>query len=88
MNRESQLINDRYEAMMFAKSPDAARKAARELVRVVLGDGAIRRPLEESLRECCRRLRPAEDPKEQARFEGEFVEMGIWPDGSQKLAAA
>ncbi len=88
MNRETELINNRYEAMMFAKSPEAARKAARELVRVILGDEAVRRPLEESLRECCRRLRPAEDSKEQARFEAEFVEMGIWPDGSQKLAAA
>jgi hypothetical protein len=88
MNREIALVNDRYEAMMFAKSPEAARKAARELVRVVLGDEAARRPLEESLRECCRRLRPAEDPKEQVRFEAEFVEMGLWPDASQKLAAA
>jgi hypothetical protein len=74
--------------MMFAKSPESARKAARELVRVVLGDQAVRQPLEESLRECCRRLRPAEDPREQARFEAEFVEMGIWPDVSQKLVAA
>lgn len=73
---------------MFAKSPEAAHRAARELVRVVLGDEAVRRPLDESLRECCRRLRPAEDPREQARFEAEFVEMGIWPHASQKLVAA
>jgi hypothetical protein len=88
MNREIALINDRYEAMMFAKSPEAARRAALELVHVVLGDQAARRPLEESLRECCRRFRPAGDPKEQARFEAEFVEMGIWPNASQKLVAA
>jgi hypothetical protein len=88
MNRETALINDRYEAMMFAKSPEAARKAARELVRVILGEEALRRPLQESLRECCRQLRPAEDPKEQARFEAEFIELGIWPDVSQKLVAA
>jgi hypothetical protein len=88
MNRESQLMNERYEAMMFAKSPEVARKAARELVRVVLGDDAVRQPLEESLRECCRRMRPAEDPREQARFEAEFVEMGIWPNVDQKLVAA
>lgn len=88
MNRETALINDRYEAMMFAKSPDAARKAARELVRVLLGEEALKLPLQESLRECCRRLRPAEDPKEEARFEAEFIEMGIWPDVSQKLVAA
>jgi hypothetical protein len=88
MNRESQIINERYEAMMFAKSPEAARKAARDLVRVVLGDDAVKQPLEESLRECCRRMRPAEDHREQARFEAEFVEMGIWPNVDQKLAAA
>lgn len=89
MNRESQLINERYEAMMFAKSPESARKAARELVRVVLGDDAVRQsPLGESLRECCRRMRPAEDPREQARFEAEFVELGIWPNVNQKLVAA
>jgi hypothetical protein len=88
MNRETALINDRYEAMMFAKSPESARKAARELVRVVLGEEAVARPLQESLRECCRRLRPAGDPKEQARFEAEFIELGIWPDVSEKLVAA
>jgi hypothetical protein len=88
MNRENQLINDRYEAMMFAKSPEAARKAARELVRVVLGDEALRQPLDEALRQCCRRLRPAEDLREQARFEAEFVELGIWPNVDHKLAAA
>ena len=88
MNRENQLINDRYEAMMFAKSPEAARKAARELVRVVLGDEAVRRPLEEALRECCRRLRPAEDAREQARFEAEFIELALWPNTNHKLAAA
>lgn len=88
MNRENQLINDRYEAMMFAKSPEAARKSARELVRVVLGDEALRQPLEEALRECCRRLRPAEDPREQARFEAEFIELAIWPNIDHKLAAA
>ena len=88
MNRETQLINDRYEAMMFAKSPEAARKAARELVRVVLGDDAVQRPLEEALRETCRRLRPAQDSREQARFETEFVEIGIWPNIDQNRAAA
>ncbi len=87
MNPNAQFINDRYDALMFAKSPEAARKAARELVKVVLGDEALQRPLNESLRECCRRLRPSEDPKEQERFENEFVELGIWPKNSQKIAA-
>jgi hypothetical protein len=87
MNSKSQMINDRYEALMFAKSPQAARKAARELVRVVLGEDAVDYPLEESLRLCCRRLRPSEDPREQLRFENEFVEMGIWPNTAEKIAA-
>ena len=87
MNRNSQLINDRYEALMFAKTPAAAHKAARELTRVVLGDEALGWPLEEALRECCRRLRPSEDPREQARFEAEFIELGIWPNSAQKVAA-
>ena len=87
MNRNSQLINQRYDELMFAKSPEAARRAGRELVRVVLGDEAAQRPLEESLRATCRRLRPSDDPKEQARFESEFVELGIWPNGSQTMAA-
>jgi hypothetical protein len=87
MNRQDQLINDRYEAMMFAKTSEAARKAARELVVAVLGDTAANRPLEDALRECCRIWRPAPDPKEQARFEAEFVELALWPTAAQTLAA-
>lgn len=88
MNRHTQLINERYDALMFAKSGEAARKAARELVRIVLGDEAMKLPLEQAMRECCRRLRPSEDPKEQARFEAEFLELAIWPNGSSQQAAA
>lgn len=87
MNRKNQLINDRYEALMFAKTPEAGRKAARELVRTVLGDEALQLPLEESLRQCCRHLRPSKDPREQARFEAEFIELGIWPGEAQRIAA-
>jgi HEPN domain-containing protein len=88
MNRHTQLINERYDALMFAKSSEAARKAARELIRVVLGDEAATRPLEQALRECCRKLRPSQEPKEQARFEAEFIELAIWPNSpSQKVAA-
>jgi hypothetical protein len=87
MNRQNQLINDRYEALMFAKTPEAGRKAARELVRIVLGEEALQLPLEEALRQCCRRLRPSRDPREQARFESEFIELGIWPNESQRIAA-
>lgn len=87
MNRKAQLINERYEAMMFAKSAESARRAGRELVRVVLGDDAVVRPLEETLREVCRKLRPSENAGEQLRFENEFVDLGIWTKGSQKMAA-
>jgi hypothetical protein len=87
MNRNDQLINERYEALMFAKSPEKARKAARELAKAVLGDEAVLLPLDEALRVCCRRLRPSDDPKEQARFEAEFVELGIWPNSAQRIAA-
>ena len=88
MNRHTQLINERYDALMFAKSSEAARKAARELIRLVLGDEAVNRSLEQAMRDCCRELRPSHDPKEQARFEAEFIELAIWPtQPSQKVAA-
>ena len=88
MNRSIQFINERYDALMFAKNPEAARKAAFELAKVVLGEEeASRLSLDEALRECCRELRPSEDPKEQARFEAEFVELGIWPNAAQRIAA-
>ena len=88
MNKRTQLINDRYEALMFAKNPQSARKAARELVRTVIGDEGLQKPLEQALRECCRVLRPSQDPKEQARFEAEFLELAFWPSDSQRVAAA
>ncbi|HLH01425.1 MAG TPA: hypothetical protein VKX25_01545 [Bryobacteraceae bacterium] len=87
MNRRTQMINDRYEAMMFAKSAEQARASARELIRVVLGDEAAQKPLEEALRECCRVMRPSHDPREQQRFEEEFIELGIWPNSGQQMAA-
>jgi hypothetical protein len=88
MNRYTQLVNARYEAMMFAKSAEEARNAARELVRVVLGEDAANRPLEETLRETCRIFRPSEDPKEQARYEAEFIELGIWPKPASRQQVA
>ena len=87
MNKKTQLINDRYEALMFAKSSEIARKEARGLVRIVLGDAALARPLEQSLRECCRVLRPSNDPREQARFEAEFLELAF-PGENTRVAAA
>ena len=80
-------INARYDALMFAITPEEARKAARELVEIVLGDEAARRPLEEALREVCRRLRPSENPAEQARFEAEFVELAFAPTSARTMAA-
>ncbi len=87
MNRHAQLLNARYEAMMFAKSAEEARVAARQLVQAVLGDEALRRPLQEALRETCRRIRPSDDPREQARFESEFIELALWPKPAHRVAA-
>lgn len=87
MNRHVQMINDRYEALMFARNSEQAVSAARELIRVVLGEEAAIVPLEEALRQCCRVMRPSHDPREQQRFEAEFIELGIWPDSARKLAA-
>ena len=86
MSRKSTL-DAQYEALMFAKSAEAAREAAVELVRILLGEEALARPLEPALRECCRILRPAKDPREQLRFEDEFVELAIWPTTSRRMAA-
>ena len=88
MNRHNQLVNERYEALMFAKTPQAAQKAARELIRIVLGDEAAERPLDQALRDTCRVLRPSHDPREQARFESEFLELAFWPNGSQSQTIA
>jgi hypothetical protein len=87
MSRRKSLIESQYETLLFAKSPEAAREAAVELVRIVLGEDAAPRPLEEALRKCCRVLRPANDPSEQVRFEEEFLELAIWPSRSHKIAA-
>jgi len=87
MNRRTQMINDRYETLMFAKTSEQARTAARDLIRVVLGEQALERPLEQAMRECCRVMRPSVDPREQQRFEAEFVELAIWPNSGHSLAA-
>ena len=87
MNRADASINASYEAMLFARNPHSARNAARRLVRAVLGEEATNQPLEDSLRRCCQKLRPAADPKDQARFEEEFIELGVWPNEGKQLAA-
>jgi hypothetical protein len=86
MARISEVIDARYEALMFAKSAAAARRAAMDLIEVVLGDEAADCSLERGLRECCQVLRPADDPKEQLRYENEFIELGIWPQPSPRQA--
>ena len=88
MNRRNQIINDRYEALMFAKTAEQARTAARELISIVLGDDGNQKPLEEAIRECCRVMRPSQDPREQQRFEAEFVELAIWPNSNAGRMAA
>lgn len=88
MNRRTQMINDRYEALMFAKTSEQARKAAVGLIRAVLGEAALERPFEEALRDCCREMRPSHDPKEQQRFEAEFIELAIWPETNAARIAA
>jgi hypothetical protein len=87
MNRHTEIVNDHYEALMFAKTSEQARTAAKQLIKIVLGEEAVDRPFEEALRECCRVLRPSADPREQQRFEAEFVELAIWPRNAQVMAA-
>jgi hypothetical protein len=88
MDKATELINARYDALMFASTRETAHAAARELVRVVLGDDALDRPLEQTLRDVCRKIRPSGDPKEQARFEAEFVELALAPSSSHHPMAA
>ncbi len=87
MTRAAQQVQDRYDALMFAKGPEVAKKTALELVQLVLGEEANELSLQEALRETCRRMRPSADPREQLRFENEFIELAIWPDNSSSIAA-
>ena len=87
MNRADASINASYEALLFAKNAQSARHAAARLVRAVLGEEAQSQPLEDALRRCCRKLRPASDPRDQSRFEEEFIELGVWPNIAKQLAA-
>lgn len=88
MTREAQVIQDRYDALMFAKNRDDARKAAQGLVQAVLADEAKGLSLQEALRRTCRKIRPAADPNEQLRFENEFIELALTPtSGSHSVAA-
>jgi len=88
MDRHLQQVNTWYDTLMFANSPKQARVAARELVRLVLGETALDMPIEDALKIVCRRLRPAEDAKEQARFEAEFLELVTAPTSATHTIAA
>ena len=88
MTRALQRIQERYDALMFAKSPEAARKAAHVLIQTVLGDRAAELSFQEALRETCRRVRPSSDPREQQRFENEFIELAIWPTNNHEHSVA
>lgn len=87
MTRAAQQIQDRYDALMFAKTQDSARTHAAELVQLVLGERASELSLQEALRETCRVIRPSADPREQVRYENEFIELAIWPQNSHSMAA-
>jgi hypothetical protein len=88
MDRHIHKVIISYDTLMFANTPEQARTAARELVKIVLGESALDQPLEESLRAVCRRIRPAEDPKEQERFEAEFIELVTSPTSATHTIAA
>jgi hypothetical protein len=88
MDRHLQQVNTWYDTLMFANSPKQARTAARELVKLVLGESALDQPIEDALKTVCRRLRPAEDAKEQARFEAEFLELVTAPTSATHTIAA
>src|SRR5450432_4117297 len=82
MDRNEEIINKRYDALMFARTPQEAKRAAKLLAESVLGQDGLQLPLERAMKEVCRKLRPASDPRDQARFEAEFLEMVFAPTNS------
>jgi hypothetical protein len=88
MDRNEELINKRYDALMFARTPEEAKRAARLLADVVLGEEGVALPLERAMKEVCRKLRPASDPRDQARFEAEFLELVFAPAPGAALAGS
>jgi hypothetical protein len=88
MDRHIRKVTECYDTLMFANTPEQARQAASELVKLVLGEEALSRPLEDGLRTVCRRLRPADDAREQARFEEEFIELVTAPTSASRTIAA
>jgi hypothetical protein len=88
MTREAQAIQDLYDALMFAHSPEEARRSASALAQAVLGEEANQLGLQEAMRRTCRKLRPSADPREQQRFENEFIELAVAPTGASHTVAA
>ena len=88
MTRADQVIQDHYDALMFAKSTESARQAAHALIQAVLGDDANGLSFQEALRQTCRKIRPSADPREQQRFENEFIELALAPTGGAHSIAA
>jgi hypothetical protein len=87
MDRNEEIISKRYDALMFARTPEEAKRAAKLLANGVLGESALHIPLERAMREVCRKLRPASDPRDQSRFEAEFLELVFAPTGGQTASA-
>jgi hypothetical protein len=88
MDRNEELISKRYDALMFARTPEEAKRSARLLADAVLGEEGLALPLERAMKEVCRRIRPASDPREQARFEAEFLELVFAPtNGNAKTTS-
>jgi hypothetical protein len=87
MDRNEELISKRYDALMFARTPEEAKRAARLLADAVLGEEGVAMPLERALKEVCRKIRPASDARDQARFEAEFLELAFAPAPGANVAA-
>jgi hypothetical protein len=83
MDRNEELISKRYDALMFARNPQEAKRAARLLADAVLGEEGLGLPLERAMKEVCRKIRPASDAKDQARFEAEFLELVFAPSSDE-----
>ena len=63
MDRNEELVNKRYDALMFARNPEEAKRAARLLADAVLGEEGVGMPLERAMKEVCRKIRPAADAR-------------------------
>jgi hypothetical protein len=88
MDRNEEMISKRYDALMFARNTEEAKRAARLLAEAVLGEDGLGLPLERAMKEVCRKIRPASDPRDQARFEAEFLELVSAPTNGVATAVS